>query len=137
MVLPKNPDLELASRSHCFDRVQKKIQKQLLELRFLNGDNRARIVTLKVSGCPSLLHLGAEQEKCVLDRHSYVYAANLLWGCRRDAAKSAHEIIYPGDLLDDDLRKVLAKIDVGESLRQELGKCSDRDKRILDLVSNA
>ncbi len=66
-----------------------------------------------------------------------VDGANLLWSCGGKPAQSSDEVIDSRDLLDHDLGKVVAKINVAETLRKQLRKGPYGDKGILDLMCDA
>src|SRR6266404_524556 len=56
---------------------------------------------------------------------------------RSEIPKTRYKLVDALDLTDGNIGKCIAKLDVGEPVRQKFGERADRDEWILDLVSDA
>ena len=131
-----DPYVQLASLSHGFEGVLEEVQEQLFQLGFVDCDERSIVIESETNRGVTLLQLATQQLEGVRDRLPDIHRACLLLRSAGDASQACDKIVDAVNLPDDDLGEVFTEVNIGEAFRKKLGKGSDRDKRVLDFVSD-
>jgi hypothetical protein len=108
----------------------------LLELRFVDGYERGRVIECAVCSRLALFKLGSQKGKGLPDRVSDIYSAGS-WGCGGcEAAEAPDKVIDSRDLSNDNLGEVVSKLLIVVPLSKKFRECPYRDERVLDLMSH-
>jgi hypothetical protein len=121
---------------HCFKRVLEDVKKQLLQLSIFYRDEWGLVFNYVSDRSATLLELAAQKLQSLGYRLTQVDGSSLVLRCARNAAEACYEVVNSIDFPNDYFGKVIPEVDIREPFWEKLGKGSNSNEWILDLMGD-